>query len=78
MAKRKTVQVADLKAHANHFLALEDRDMQDGSPCINAQWRQGVCALIEKVLHDTGNYKGFNYHETYVEGVTDVTRRFYY
>lgn len=78
MAKRQTVKIDFLRDYANHLLAQEDRDMQDGSPCVNATWRHGVCAMIEKALFESGNYRGFNYNETYVEGVTDVTRRHYH
>ena len=53
MAKRKTIKVDDLTRKIN--------DMILHSPDDSKQRREGLMAAIESVLHDTGNYEGFNY-----------------
>jgi len=50
---RKTVKVVDLVVRANDFL-LHSPDDDTGA-------RKGVCHFVETMLHDSGNYKGFNY-----------------
>jgi hypothetical protein len=54
MAKRKTVSVEALTEQANYLLANDKH---------GPEHRFGVMALIETVLHDTGNYRGFRYLE---------------
>lgn len=45
----------------------------------NRHYRFGLASLLESILHDTGNYKGFGYLDTpYREGITDESRRHYY
>jgi hypothetical protein len=51
MMGRKTVNVEDVLAWANNYMA---------SPSTTPESRKGVAALIEQVLHSTGNYAGFN------------------
>lgn len=85
MAKTKTFKVADLKNKINHRLAHGD-----DSPEVRLE----LCGLLESILHDTGNYKGFNY-VAWLEGgcdrwhrdgkpehtsryLGDETRRFYF
>jgi hypothetical protein len=54
MAKvKKTIQVETVKKMVNHTL-LHSPDDAKGE-------RQGLCMLLEKILMDTGNYRGFNY-----------------
>lgn len=60
--QRKTIEVATLKAQANNMLANSVDDMRDG--------RIAVALFIERVLMDTGNYRGFNH----VKGVWDFTQ----
>lgn len=51
---RKTVEVSKVLDAANTFLASTD-STPDG--------REAVCALLETVLFETGNYAGFRYLE---------------
>jgi hypothetical protein len=56
---RKTCDVEKLKAHVNRRLAAEV-STPDG------RWE--LARLLESVLHETGNYKGFRYQRSeYVE-----------
>lgn len=48
----------------------------------NADVRQGMCVVIEAILFDTGNYKGYSYlntakHPGYNKPGHDETRRKY-
>ncbi len=52
---RKTVDVSVLLAEANRLMALPDNEH------VNADFRKGVDAMINTVLHATGNYKGFEW-----------------
>ena len=54
MAK-KTINVAKMLYWANFQLARTDEIADQG-------YKQGVCDMIEQILHSTGNYKGFGYH----------------
>ena len=53
MAARKTVDVATLLTMVNNIC----RYSVDESKGV----RQGAMNVLEQVLHDTGNYKGFRY-----------------
>jgi hypothetical protein len=53
MAKRKTVDVEYMKTFANTILASADPKQVDV--------RRGVAVMIEEVLFNSGNYKGFRY-----------------
>ena len=53
MAK-KTQPVADILAFANYQLARTDEFATVDFKC-------GICSMIERVLHDTGNYEGFGF-----------------
>ena len=71
--KRKTIRVEDLIDNVNCLL-----DLSTCSPDV----RFGMIAILEQVLHDTGNYKGFN---NIKDGVVctrheqpDDSRRYYY
>lgn len=50
MAKRKTIQVTKVKTLANEML---------NSSKLNQDQKSVLCTMVEKVLMDTGNYKGF-------------------
>jgi len=52
---KKTVEVKELRDHANKLLAMEECSV------VNTGFKSGVCAMIEKVLHLTGNYEGYSY-----------------
>ena len=70
MAKvaRKTVEVGKMLRMANSFLAAENT---------TADEREGVCALMEAILFETGNYRGYRYLDTdQIEG--NGSRRFYF
>jgi hypothetical protein len=84
---RKTIDVASLKTRVNR--ALNDAaDHQDKSLGASAkEYREGLAAVLEDVLHASGNYKGFRYTDPLaqhdeqgylVDGTYDVTRRHYY
>lgn len=53
MNKRKTINVTDLVDMVNGMLKLSESDRADV--------RQGAMNVLEGVLHETGNYKGFRY-----------------
>lgn len=56
MAKRKTFDVEDFKRWVNSVLALPTQD----NPHVPSQdTKSALCTALEKVLMDTGNYKGF-------------------
>jgi len=66
----KTIKVGKILRMANTFLAAENT---------KADEREGVCSMLEAILFETGNYKGFRYLA--VEGTTyvqDGARRYYY
>jgi hypothetical protein len=84
---RKTIDIKTLKASVN--AALSNADHQDewmGVACARV-YRQGVAAVLETALHETGNYNGFQFtdpraerdDEGYlIDGTYDPTRRNYY
>lgn len=51
---RKTVSVQSLLDHANFQLARKD---DEATP----EFKAGVCVMLHKVLHDSGNYMGFSF-----------------
>ncbi len=53
---RKTIDVNDLRETVNAVLADSSLAGSDG-----AVYRRGMIAVLEEVLHRTGNYKGFQY-----------------
>ena len=71
---RKTIEVGKVLKIANNFLAAKHT---------TADERESVCAVIEAILFETDNYRGFAYlpkenyaHETGFEH--DGTRRRYF
>ena len=50
MSKRKNISVEDLKAEVNRRLAI---------PSLLPEQRAVLASLLESVLHDTGNYAGY-------------------
>ena len=52
---RKTVKVGDLVDYVNNLLATYDEQVVDKSFII------GQRALLERILHDTGNYRGYSH-----------------
>ena len=63
MARRKTMNVEDLKDFANNQLASSIRyeRQKESFEEIDAELRKGVMVMIEAVLMDTDNYKGYRY-----------------
>lgn len=49
---RKTVNVEEIKQHANSI--LKSRDLY-----FTKDFKSGICAMLEKTLHLSGNYNGF-------------------
>jgi len=50
--KRKTIDVKFLIEYSNNQLSRTDE-------WATKDFKSGVCCMIEKVLHETKNYKGF-------------------
>jgi hypothetical protein len=55
MRSKKTIEVSKLLHWANAQLVR-----MDGRATV--EWKAGICSIIEQVLHDTGNYKGFGFY----------------
>lgn len=53
---RKTIEVSKIKTWVNHHLA-------SNLSVSTKESRLAYASLLESVLHETGNYKGFNYLE---------------
>lgn len=53
MGQRKTFSVAELKKRANHFLLHSEDGWREQ--------RKAWASMVEGVLMDTGNYRGFGY-----------------
>ena len=71
MAK-KTHPVADLLAFANYQLARTDE-------FATVDFKAGICSMIDRVLHDTGNYEGFGFldNDDRETGTVGYYSRFY-
>lgn len=52
MAKKKTIEIELLKKRINKYLTLNTLSQKEKS---------SLCYLLESILHDTGNYKGYLY-----------------
>ena len=70
---RKTLEVAKLLHWANTQLIR-----MDGKA--TAEWKAGVCTIIEQVLYDTGNYQGFGFNSNAdcETGTLGYYTRYYY
>lgn len=69
---RKTIEVGKILKMANTFLAAKHTTDDE---------REGVCALLEAVLHESGNYEGFRYLDAkdYPDEIVFAgSRRFYF
>ena len=55
MPGRKTVDVLMLLQWANKNLAREDE-------FATVDFKSGICTMLELVLHESGNYEGFTFH----------------
>ena len=54
MRKRKTFDVESFKKFVNEQLERTDDHATIGN------FKSGLCIALERVLHDTGNYQGYN------------------
>lgn len=74
MAKvaRKTIEVGKVLRMVNHFLAAENT---------SADEREGVASLLEAILFETGNYRGYRYLDNdsaMADPLGAGSRRFYF
>ncbi len=87
---RKTVDVGDVRAMVNTILAAEDTMLPVRDGDVTGKWagitvqqayRLGMANLLEAILHRTGNYRGFAYHDVDFDvdppHIPDETRRTY-
>lgn len=72
---RKTIDVAWIKERANTLFAQKYPPSDKYSEEFRNGQRAGVAQLLTAILHETGNYKGFNYLDGSYE---EETRVFYY
>jgi hypothetical protein len=62
---RKTVDVTAVRDHANLMLSLVDTHE------FSREFRRGIISMVERVLFDTDNYKGFQYLDSEFEPNTN-------
>lgn len=77
---RKTIDVEAVKASANKALSDPATTARQDKTWGEAQavaFRTGIAMVLETVLTDTGNYKGFRYADL-DHGNTDSSKRAYY
>jgi hypothetical protein len=83
MARRRmTVPVEFVRTRVNNLLA---RPRMGSTPwdrlTPDQAFRLGAASVLEAILHETGNYKGFHYlhvdHSTPTPTIADETRRGY-
>ena len=55
--KRKTMNVNKFHEWANWLLSQPDSEYR------TPEFRMGIATALEKILHETGNYHGFNFLE---------------
>lgn len=86
---RKTFNVDELRDRVNRMLETPDSSLYLKAPGTDREmtpaeaFRMGLCSVIEGILHETGNYKGFGYHGMIERPglaweIPDETRRVYY
>lgn len=51
---RKTIEVSEMLEWANNHLKRTDE-------YADKKFKAGICTTIEKILFDTGNYKGYGF-----------------
>lgn len=61
---RKTLEVHKILTRANELLALPDGGLLGSAEHVNADFRHGVRALLESVLHQADAYHGFQYQHS--------------
>ena len=71
---RKTVEVELIKGYANNLLAQTESPYPE---YLTAEYKTGICDMVQKILTSSGNYKGYTYlHPDKVKGVIDPTNRY--
>lgn len=75
MTKRKTIDVESVKEYCNSILARK----YDGM-FITPEVKHGVVLMIDHILMETGNYKGYGYldQNTDDRSIEREYNRFYY
>lgn len=70
---RKTIEVSGMLEWANGHLKRNDE-------FADAKFKAGICTVIEKILLDSGNYKGFGFIDNNDSecGTLGYYNRFYY
>lgn len=66
VARRKTVNIDFVKTKVNYFLAESD-DTQTGE-------RRGAASVLEMILFNTDNYRGFSYLPSEWDAATEKLR----
>jgi hypothetical protein len=73
---RKTIQVENVKEYCNRLL----RHHEDGMN-MSADFKMGVAFVLDHILNETGNYKGYTYQDNYdpdnFSEYQNWTRRYY-
>lgn len=82
MASRQTIPVEQIRDWANAALQTANSTLLLDNQTPEQAFRLGIAGMLERVLHATGNYAGFQYADPstpgeYVTDVTDETRRRY-
>jgi len=76
--KRKTIEVETLVRYANNLLAETNSAYEE---YITAEYKCGVCDMIEKVLTSSGNYYGYIFlypDKVYGSSNSDITNPYVY
>jgi hypothetical protein len=58
---RKTISVSDVKDYCNNLMKVRNDNIPEFSP----EFKMGVAYVLDYVLNQTGNYKGYNYYDDY-------------
>lgn len=75
MAQRKTVNVETLKdSHERMTIASLQNPLYIANPGEGKAFRNAINIMLESVLHETGNYRGFSYIGVWE--VDDTARRY--
>jgi hypothetical protein len=67
---RKTCDVVSLVNYANNLLAQTESPYPE---YLSAEYKYGICEMLEKVLHISGNYRGYIFlYPDKVDGMTSI------
>ena len=71
---RKTIEVELIKGYANNLLAQTESPYPE---YLTAEYKTGICDMIEKILRSSDNYNGYMYLcPDKVRGAIDPTNRY--